>query len=192
MGQGVTVVTPNIGIVELVTTLMPMVTADGLHGNGRADVLANQGTAAHGLLEPDATWTHWADFVNKVFHFWHLVGPQRRERPKDEPRVKLPVEPVVAVEGPEVPIKGQVLPGAPFQIGPHQRANRQSEGRVQRYFAYLNRQDCRKLKKKNVKVRPTGFAAAETRGTGSSGDPPIGEATGGIAIDCSLGERAEA
>eukprot|EP00971_Amphidinium_carterae_P201093 3990591-Amphidinium_carterae.1 len=34
------------------------------------------------------------------------------------------------------------------------------------------------LKNKSVKVRPTGFAAAQTRGIGSSGDPPVGEATG--------------
>eukprot|EP00971_Amphidinium_carterae_P180713 3584317-Amphidinium_carterae.1 len=26
-------------------------------------MLANQGIAAHGPLEPDATWTRWADFT---------------------------------------------------------------------------------------------------------------------------------
>eukprot|EP00971_Amphidinium_carterae_P262472 5206467-Amphidinium_carterae.1 len=31
-------------------------TADDLHGNGQADVLAIH-TVAHGPLEPDATWT---------------------------------------------------------------------------------------------------------------------------------------
>eukprot|EP00971_Amphidinium_carterae_P214544 4257721-Amphidinium_carterae.2 len=31
------------------------ITADDLHGNGQADDLANQGTVAHGLPEPDAT-----------------------------------------------------------------------------------------------------------------------------------------
>eukprot|EP00971_Amphidinium_carterae_P026209 516784-Amphidinium_carterae.2 len=49
------------------------VTADDLHANGQANVPANQGTAAHGPLEPDATWARWADFANKVFHFWRLV-----------------------------------------------------------------------------------------------------------------------
>eukprot|EP00971_Amphidinium_carterae_P014886 293795-Amphidinium_carterae.1 len=53
-------------------------------------------------------------------------------------------------------------------------------------FAYLNSQDCRKLMKKKVEVRPTGFTAAETKGTRSSGDPPW--ATGGIF---SCGERVD-
>eukprot|EP00971_Amphidinium_carterae_P059717 1181434-Amphidinium_carterae.2 len=35
-----------------------MVDADDLHGNGHADVLANQGTA-QGPLDPDATWTRY-------------------------------------------------------------------------------------------------------------------------------------
>eukprot|EP00971_Amphidinium_carterae_P166192 3293942-Amphidinium_carterae.1 len=63
------------------------ITADDLHGNGQADILANAGTAAHGPLEPDGSWTRWADFANKVYHVWRLVGPQLRERPDDEPRV---------------------------------------------------------------------------------------------------------
>eukprot|EP00971_Amphidinium_carterae_P192825 3826453-Amphidinium_carterae.2 len=67
-----------------------MVTADDLHGNGQADVLANQGIAVHGPLEPDATWTRWADFANKVCHLWCLVGPQLQERPEADPRVMLP------------------------------------------------------------------------------------------------------
>eukprot|EP00971_Amphidinium_carterae_P245829 4882288-Amphidinium_carterae.1 len=50
------------------------------------DLLANRGTAKHVPLEPDATWTRWADFANKVFHFWRLVGPRFRERPQDEPK----------------------------------------------------------------------------------------------------------
>eukprot|EP00971_Amphidinium_carterae_P321770 6395903-Amphidinium_carterae.2 len=69
------------------------VTADDFHGNGHADVPSNQGTAAHGLLDPDATWTKWADFANKVYHNWRLVSLQLRERPEDEPRVRLPTEP---------------------------------------------------------------------------------------------------
>eukprot|EP00971_Amphidinium_carterae_P061504 1217423-Amphidinium_carterae.1 len=68
------------------------------HGNGQADELANQGTAAHGPLDPHATWTRLADFANKVYHFsnWRLVGPQLR-------------------------IVGKVFPEAPFQLGPRQR-----------------------------------------------------------------------
>eukprot|EP00971_Amphidinium_carterae_P003232 63736-Amphidinium_carterae.1 len=65
------------------------VTAANHHGKGQADELANQGTAAHGPLDLDATWTRWADFANKVYHFWRLVGPQLRERPDTEPRVRL-------------------------------------------------------------------------------------------------------
>eukprot|EP00971_Amphidinium_carterae_P291909 5794434-Amphidinium_carterae.1 len=43
---------------------------------GGNQVLANQGQAARGPLDPDATWTSWANFANKVYHFWRLVGPQ--------------------------------------------------------------------------------------------------------------------
>eukprot|EP00971_Amphidinium_carterae_P149328 2960634-Amphidinium_carterae.1 len=50
-------------------------------------------------------------------------------------------------------------------------------------FSYLTGQDCRKLKKKKVKVRPTGFLApAETRSTGSGSNPPAGGATGAILL----------
>eukprot|EP00971_Amphidinium_carterae_P014375 283912-Amphidinium_carterae.1 len=61
------------------------VTAADHHGNGQADVLANHCTAAHGSLDPNATWTSWADFANKVHHFWRLVGPQLWMRPDSEP-----------------------------------------------------------------------------------------------------------
>eukprot|EP00971_Amphidinium_carterae_P121480 2405802-Amphidinium_carterae.1 len=81
------------------------VTADDLHGNGQADVFANQGTATHGTLEPDVTWTRWADFADKVFHFWRLVS-QLRERREDEPRVKLQAE-LLSKPLIEVPIKGR-------------------------------------------------------------------------------------
>eukprot|EP00971_Amphidinium_carterae_P342468 6481773-Amphidinium_carterae.1 len=90
-------------------------TADDLHGNGQADILANEGTAAHGDLDPEGAWTRWAVFANKVFHFWRLVGPSLRERPDDEPRVKLPRQP--AAEEPEVPVRGMVYPEAPFITG---------------------------------------------------------------------------
>eukprot|EP00971_Amphidinium_carterae_P105755 2094397-Amphidinium_carterae.1 len=57
-----------------------------------------------GPLEPDAHWLSWADFANKVYHIWRLDGPQLRERPEDERRVRLPVEeveetPAVGPEG---------------------------------------------------------------------------------------------
>eukprot|EP00971_Amphidinium_carterae_P199405 3957473-Amphidinium_carterae.1 len=80
------------------------VTAEDLHGNGQADILANEGTAAHGPLEPDATWLYGADFANRVFHFWRLVGPKLRDKPDAKPRIWLPREPVV--EPPEVPLRG--------------------------------------------------------------------------------------
>eukprot|EP00971_Amphidinium_carterae_P063431 1255603-Amphidinium_carterae.2 len=63
------------------------IVAVALHGNGQADSHADQRTAAHGPLEPDATWTRWADFANKVYHFLRFVGPQLRERPEAEPKV---------------------------------------------------------------------------------------------------------
>eukprot|EP00971_Amphidinium_carterae_P145597 2885571-Amphidinium_carterae.1 len=48
-----------------------------------------------------------------------IHGPQLRERPDDEPRVRLPREP--AEEEPETPIRGMVYPEAPFRLGPHLR-----------------------------------------------------------------------
>eukprot|EP00971_Amphidinium_carterae_P127991 2535038-Amphidinium_carterae.1 len=62
------------------------------HGNGQVNLLANQGTATHGPLDPDAAWTSWADFVNKVYHFWRIVGPLLPVRPNSDPRVMLPAE----------------------------------------------------------------------------------------------------
>eukprot|EP00971_Amphidinium_carterae_P054228 1068159-Amphidinium_carterae.1 len=63
-------------------------TADDLHGNGQANVLANQGTPAHGPLEPDAHWLSRLDFANKVYHLWRPVVPKLKE-PDDETRVRL-------------------------------------------------------------------------------------------------------
>eukprot|EP00971_Amphidinium_carterae_P119659 2370693-Amphidinium_carterae.1 len=100
------------------------ITANDLHGNKQVDVLANEGTAAHGPLEPNANWLSWADFANRVYHFWRLVGPQLRERPDNEPRVRLPAEEVM--ETPAVGPKGMVFPEAPFQIGPDQRVVRRA------------------------------------------------------------------
>eukprot|EP00971_Amphidinium_carterae_P118267 2342994-Amphidinium_carterae.1 len=70
----------------------------------------------------DRTWLSWADFANKVFHFWRLVGPNLRERPDEGPRARLPRQP--AEEEPEVPVRGMVYPEAPFRLGPHLRDNR--------------------------------------------------------------------
>eukprot|EP00971_Amphidinium_carterae_P025886 510774-Amphidinium_carterae.1 len=50
--------------------------------HGQADELANQGTAVHGHLDLDVTWTKWDDFANKLYHFWRRLGPQVRERPE--------------------------------------------------------------------------------------------------------------
>eukprot|EP00971_Amphidinium_carterae_P083136 1644934-Amphidinium_carterae.1 len=81
----------------------------------------------------------------------------------------------------------------PFNlIGAHQRVvkhetflqcldcNRQT-GKVKgKYnFAYLRTQDCRQLKIKRVKKRPTGFAAF-IGAASSSGGPPVGETAGGL------------
>eukprot|EP00971_Amphidinium_carterae_P267236 5301162-Amphidinium_carterae.2 len=150
-----------------------------------AIVLANEGFAEHGPLEPEETWVRWTDFANKVFHFWRLVGPRLR----DEPRIRLPREPVV--EEPENPLRGMVFPEAPFQLGQHLRVVRHADflqcldcnrqtGKVKRKynFAYLTRQSCRTLKKRKKKKRRTGFAAAVARVTGPAASPPPGGATG--------------
>eukprot|EP00971_Amphidinium_carterae_P179394 3558302-Amphidinium_carterae.1 len=105
----------------------------------------------------------WADFANKF-----------RERPEDEPRVRLPAE--VAEEKPDVGPKGMVYPEAPFQLGPHLHVVRhevflqcldcgRQTGKVKGKLnlTYLNNQDCRPLKKKQVKKRPTGFTVPEAR-----------------------------
>eukprot|EP00971_Amphidinium_carterae_P006071 119662-Amphidinium_carterae.1 len=63
-----------------------MVTVDDLHGNGQADVLANQRVAAHGPSDPDVNWTEQGSPL------WKLVGPQLRERPETEPRVRFPAK----------------------------------------------------------------------------------------------------
>eukprot|EP00971_Amphidinium_carterae_P078713 1557235-Amphidinium_carterae.1 len=95
-----------------------MVSAE-LRGNGQADELANQGTDAHGPLDPDATWTRWADFAYEVYHFWRMVGPQFRERLETEPRVRLPAE--TPAEEADVGIVGMLYPEAPFHLGPRIR-----------------------------------------------------------------------
>eukprot|EP00971_Amphidinium_carterae_P139426 2762960-Amphidinium_carterae.1 len=61
--------------------------------SGQADFLANQGTDPHGPLEPDLVWLYWQDFAMKVYHFWRLVGPQLRDRPEEQPRIKLLADP---------------------------------------------------------------------------------------------------
>eukprot|EP00971_Amphidinium_carterae_P013828 272439-Amphidinium_carterae.1 len=72
------------------------ITADDFQGNQQADVLANQGTAQHGPLDPDPIWLAWEAFAMKVYHLWRLVGPQLRERPEEQPRARLPAEPTVS------------------------------------------------------------------------------------------------
>eukprot|EP00971_Amphidinium_carterae_P249077 4944045-Amphidinium_carterae.1 len=46
-------------------------------------------------------------------------------------------------------------------------------------YAYMRTQNCKHLKTKKVKKRPTGFAAP-TEAASSSGGPLAGEATGGL------------
>eukprot|EP00971_Amphidinium_carterae_P224845 4460539-Amphidinium_carterae.1 len=96
-----------------------VVSAEEVLGTGQADRPTNLGTAEHAPLEPATSWTYWADFGTKVFHFWRLVRPLLRECPKSELRVRLPHE--VPKETPELRIIGMVFPEAPFFIGPHLR-----------------------------------------------------------------------
>eukprot|EP00971_Amphidinium_carterae_P079936 1581489-Amphidinium_carterae.1 len=58
------------------------------------------------------------DYAMKVYLFWPLVGPQLRDRPEEQPRVKLPTERLAPP--PAAPAR---LPDtdAPFQLGAHQR-----------------------------------------------------------------------
>eukprot|EP00971_Amphidinium_carterae_P023794 469064-Amphidinium_carterae.1 len=83
-------------------------------------------------MDNPMSWLSWADFANKVYHFWLLVKPQLCERPEDKPRVRLPAE--VVEETPEVGPRGMVYPEAPFQLGPHLR--------VVRHETYLRCLDC--------------------------------------------------
>eukprot|EP00971_Amphidinium_carterae_P196069 3890536-Amphidinium_carterae.1 len=112
--------------------------------------------------------------VKNVFHFWRLVGPNLRERPDDEPRVRLPRHP--AEEDPEVPVRGMVYPEAQFRLGSHLRVVRHEDflqclectritGKVRGdyNFAYMTRQACRRMKKRKQKKRRTGFATPEVR-----------------------------
>eukprot|EP00971_Amphidinium_carterae_P220165 4370753-Amphidinium_carterae.2 len=69
-------------------------------------------------LEPDSVWSAWQDFAMKVYHLWRLVGPQLRERPEEQPRVKLPAEPLAP---PPVAPAREPDTDAPFQLGAHQR-----------------------------------------------------------------------
>eukprot|EP00971_Amphidinium_carterae_P265628 5269884-Amphidinium_carterae.1 len=91
------------------------------HGKGQADRLANLDTAEHAPLESTTSWVYWADFANKVFHFWRLVGPLLRERLDTAPRVRLP---------PELP----EVTRAPFLVGHHHS--------IVRHATYLQRLDC--------------------------------------------------
>eukprot|EP00971_Amphidinium_carterae_P285532 5669210-Amphidinium_carterae.1 len=108
------------------------ITADDFQGNQQADVLASQGTAQHGPLDPDATWLTWADLAMKMYHFWRLVGPQLRERPEDEPRARFPAE--LAIKPPATQPSVQDLSDAPIQLGAHQR--------VVKHEAFLQCLDC--------------------------------------------------
>eukprot|EP00971_Amphidinium_carterae_P128296 2541847-Amphidinium_carterae.1 len=67
----------------------------------------------------------------KVYNVWRLVGPQLRERPKEQPRVKLPADP---------PVPPLAAPArfpdtdAPFQLGEHLR--------VVKHASFLQCLDC--------------------------------------------------
>eukprot|EP00971_Amphidinium_carterae_P297970 5920867-Amphidinium_carterae.1 len=60
----------------------------------------------------------YQDFAMKVYHFWTPVLPQLRERPEEQRRVKLPIDP--PVPPPAAPARVSDT-DAPFQLGKHQR-----------------------------------------------------------------------
>eukprot|EP00971_Amphidinium_carterae_P288776 5734079-Amphidinium_carterae.1 len=87
-----------------------------------------------------------------------------------------------------------VYPEAPFRLGPHLRVVRHGDflqcldctrqtGKVrgEYNFAYLTRQDCRRLKKRKQKKRRAGFGTTEVRTTDHDAAPSQGGALGSAA-----------
>eukprot|EP00971_Amphidinium_carterae_P010409 205501-Amphidinium_carterae.1 len=82
---------------------------------------------------------YWANFANKVFHFWRLVGPLLRERLESEPWVRLL---------PEVPEKvSEVVIRHDTYLHCLDRGRQTGTVKGEYNFSYLKRQACRKLKK---------------------------------------------
>eukprot|EP00971_Amphidinium_carterae_P193634 3842082-Amphidinium_carterae.1 len=142
-----------------------MVTAVDLHGNGQADELANCCSWF--------TWTRWADFASKVFHSWRLLGPQLRVRPDSEPRVRLPGEALKTVQIlallewctlkrlsnlDRICVLCDTLPFCIASTADERQARLKES--TTSPTSRLKQQDCRGLKKKNVKVRHAGFFKA--------------------------------
>eukprot|EP00971_Amphidinium_carterae_P335325 6471129-Amphidinium_carterae.1 len=117
-------------------------TVDHFQGKQQADLLADQGTAQHGPLDPDPVWLTWQDFAIKVYRFWRLVGPQLRERPEEQPRARLPAEPPFS---PPAAPTGVPATDAPFQLGEHKR--------VVKHADFLQCLDCNR---QAGKVKATG------------------------------------
>eukprot|EP00971_Amphidinium_carterae_P279935 5557128-Amphidinium_carterae.1 len=70
-----------------------------------------QSTCEHVPLELSEEWKQWSTVCQAVRNFWLLVGPKLRIRPEQWPRVRLPVEPELAVVGSEGPVW---FPAEPF------------------------------------------------------------------------------
>eukprot|EP00971_Amphidinium_carterae_P243206 4829841-Amphidinium_carterae.1 len=83
----------------------PDAAVDRIHGNGQADELANQGTAAHGPLDPDDTWTSWADWEQ---------GLPLLEVSGSATRVSFPAE-ALAADPADPGNIGNGFPGSSFQ-----------------------------------------------------------------------------
>eukprot|EP00971_Amphidinium_carterae_P182817 3627846-Amphidinium_carterae.1 len=82
----------------------------------------------------------------KVYHFWRLVRTQLRDRPEEQPRVKLPIEP--PVPPPAAPARVPDT-AAPFQLGEHQP-------RDQRAVKHASRLQCLDCNRQAGKVKATG------------------------------------
>eukprot|EP00971_Amphidinium_carterae_P044421 873636-Amphidinium_carterae.1 len=96
----------------------------------------------------------------KVYHVWRLVGPQLRDRPEEQPRAKLLIEPPAPLPAAIVRVPET---DAPFPLGERQRVVKHASvlhcqaGRVKatgKYnFALLRTQDGRPLKSQDQEAQ---------------------------------------
>eukprot|EP00971_Amphidinium_carterae_P338254 6475500-Amphidinium_carterae.1 len=116
----------------------------------------------HGPLEPDPVWLAWQDFAMKVCNFWRLVGPQLRDKPEEQLRVKLPTEP--PAPPPAAPVR---VPDtdAPFQLGDRHWSGRLGVTAGRSRPRSTRRGPLVSLRRHKLPVR--------------AAQPPVGEATGG-------------
>eukprot|EP00971_Amphidinium_carterae_P169573 3359446-Amphidinium_carterae.2 len=141
-------------------------TADDFQGNQQADLLANQGTALHGPVEPH-------DFVMK-----------KNNRGSSCLLILQYFPPLLQLE--RTPVCSEARYFLQCLDCNQQAGNVKATGKYN--FAYMRTRDCRQLKTKKHKKRPTGFTSG-TEEASSSGLPHAGETTGGLSESFSFGEH---